>query len=644
MSRWHIGNSRQTARWLTLGVALAAFLVYRATLHPAFFPGESSRWVAIFLGIESFAKPQYLLWRLVGAAAAHLPLGILPDRMNLLSAVAGACCIALLFAIVRSVTLLLCFHATTLSARRRKHAGVLAGLVAGAALGTSVPFWLAATRCMPQTFELLLLLMMGWLLVRTATSGSEAYVALFGFLLGISVLEWDTGLRMSPLMLFLAWRALRMGQMCDARGYAALAGGVMTGVLAYLLVAWLGSQWGWLAPGSFISPLRGLVTMGKAQYTLVVRGGWRSDPRMLAVMFFAVLPWLATCALAIWRSDRSATSSSGLLSLVLAGTTMVAAIGVTISPWGVYRTASDSELPCTVYLLVALVAAHLAGNGCILAGGRCWPDMTNRRLRPPHGDDEIILSYADAAVGRLMFWFAAVLIAVMALVNAGEVRAWREPMASRVAVAVVQRVPQQSWLVSDVPVNRLIRLYARMAGRDVNLLNERTERISAGMLSRAQAKVSRHAAFAGLDQAALHNALATNAVTFVRTWMTIDPHVQDKLTVLSSASLWEESGLTAVPDAVLYRGARDRGAIDLDALLTSHEQVWQEIESLPPVGVRTPAWLRGQRAQLRQHLHDVGVRLAALLAGAGRGEEADAVIARMRRLREEPEAPWRESF
>lgn len=637
MTGWRLANSRWTARWLTLAVAIAAFAIYHATLHPSFFPGASSQWVALFLGIERYRPGQYLLWRKVGEIVSLLPFGSLPGRMNMLSALCGALSVALTFATIRTLLLLLAVHATTVSSRRRKHAATAAGLLAALALGGATPFWLASTRCLPQTFEILLLLAMGWLLIRTAVGCRELPLALFGILLGMSALEWDTGLRMLPLMLFLAWRAMRTGQLNDARGYAALSGGLLVGGLSYLWLTWLAGQQGGVAPGSFIAPLRGAITLAKANYKLVVHAGWSYDSRPLTVICFAILPWLAACALAIWRSEStSATSSSGLLSLALTGTTLIALIGVSISPWGAYRPVSENELPCTVYLLVAFVVGYLTGHGYLLAGGRLWSEKRPRRSPRREDEEEGGVSYPDAAVGRLMVLSMLVLTSVVALINAGEVRAWREPLSSKLAVAVITRLPPRTWLVADARFNTLIRLYARVARRRVSLVGNSGERAPESVVAMHQAVVSRDAAFAGLDLAPLHGALATNSAAFLHAWMSLDPKVEDKLMVLSHPDLWETAGLQSLPDVVAFRGTRNRAAAPLDALLAEHARFWDEIEALPPADMRMPAWLKGRRAEIRLHLARVGDSLAALLAAAGRSAEADAILERMRRLRDEP--------
>lgn len=252
------------------------------------------------------------------------------------------------------------------------------------------------------------------------------------------------------------------------------------------------------------------------------------------------------------------------------------------------------------------------------------------------------VSYPDAAAGRLMVFAMLVLTSVMGFVNAAEVRAWREPLSSKLALAVVERLPPRTWLVADARFNTLIRLYARMARRKVSLVANSREQAPDNVVDLHRAVVSRDSAFAGLDHAPLHAALATNSAAFVHSWMALDPKVEEKLMVISSPELWETADLKAVPEVVAFRGARPSAKPSLDDLLEEHRRFWDAIESLPPAAVRMPAWLKGRRAEVRLHLAKVGDSLAALFAAAGRSAEADAILERMRRLREEPRPLYRD--
>lgn len=634
-----MARSKRVARLLTLAVFVAALLVYRATLHPGVFPGESSRWTAVAMGIESHGQPNHLFWQLLAGFAARLPLGAPIFRLNMLPALCGALGVALLFAVVRSLLLIVAFTSTPLGARQRKRAAALAGAVAALALGASAPFWLAATRCLPQTFEVLLLLIMGWLLIMTATTCRETPLAAFGFLLGVSVLEWKGGLPAAPVMLFLAWRAMRMGLMADARGHVALISGVALGILAYLLLAWLGAQEGWVRQsGGFLAPLRDLIP-AKVPATEAAPGGRHGDLRLASTVCFALLPWLAACALSIWRSDRSLTSASGLLDLVLCGATAISLAGLTISPWGVCR-AHEDVLPCTAYLMVAMVAGYLAGDGALAAGGALWPQRRRRRRKTrPVADEETAGRHADAAAGRFLATAMLLLTLVAALLSHDEVRCWREPLAGRVAAEVTARLHPCGWLATDGSIDRLVRIHARLAGRRVKIVNEHEESVSEAMQEHARRVIGQDPAFEGLAHATLQQALATNTLAFLETWLRLDPAVERKLLVYNNPALWERADLAAVPAVVAYRGARERREIALDALLADHDRFWTEVERLPALGPRAPWWLKGLRAGLRAHLHDVGARLAGCFAENGRSTEATAILERMRELKEEPRPP-----
>ncbi len=639
-------NSIWMARWCAAVLAVGAFMLYRTTLHPGFAPGAPASMSAIVLGLQPAPDHQWLLWRLVGRMVSLLPYGSLSVRLNLMSAVFGAASVALLFALVRALLLIVAFRASILASVRRKHAGVVAGLVSALALGASVPFWLAATRSLPHTFEIFLILVCCWLLVRTAVSCHEMPLALAGGLIGLSMLEWQTGLILALPLCFFAWRAMGMGLLGDARGFVALFGGIALGLLLYLLLDWtagrlLGS--GDLVRGSFVSPLRSLVVNLKQLYGLTLRGGWRNDPRMLSVISFVVMPWLATVALAIWRTDDRASSSGGLLMLALAGTTLIALVGVTISPWGAYRVIGEQglpyrDLPCTVYLLVALVAGYLAGQGCLLARGRCWPEFKKRGRRMFDREEHDSGDVADSAVGRLAVWFTVLLCLTMAFINFDEVRSNREPLSRLLARKVVARMsPDRHWLVSGTPrLNTLVKLYAYESRHAIKTIDDSIENVTPAMLEHARRVIFDDPAFDGLDKTRLQSALATNAHVFLETWVALDRDAPRKLFVLTPDTFWAATGLRTLPEVVGYGGLRPEEQPDLERLLAEHEAFWDRVDRMPPAGMRAPAWMRGHRSMMRQQVHDVGARLAARFAEQGESDKADAILGRMRRLREEP--------
>ena len=82
---------------------------------------------ALFQERRLTLRTRFRIWSLVSSLLArHVPFGSLAARMNGLSACFGALSVALLFAIVRGLLLLLTFHVSPVPSNRRKTAAVLA--------------------------------------------------------------------------------------------------------------------------------------------------------------------------------------------------------------------------------------------------------------------------------------------------------------------------------------------------------------------------------------------------------------------------------------------------------------------------------------------------------------------------------------
>ncbi len=671
----HLG-SKLCARILACLVFGGALLAYKATLHPGFFPGESARQVAVALlrapntldvrstvsarkaaplvldrrrqvRVDEAAqdampdaamlqerrvtqRTRFRLWSLCSSLVARqFPFGTLSARMNGLSAFFGALCAALLFALVRSLLLLLTFHVSPVPSSRRKTAAAMAGLAAAVALGASVPFWVAATRCLPHTFELCLLVTAGYLMLLAVIRHREGLMMAAGFILGAGFLESEEGLWMAPLMLFFAARAVRTGGLGFMHGGVALFSGVTFGIMGYLILNWLGPHGG--EGSSFMLPFREM-TQTLHGMTGILSGGWLRNALSVVIVCFVVLPLLASVALVILGDNDLSGVSTTLLLLTLLGTTTIALTGGSISPWGVYRSSAALRLPCTLFLMAALIVGFLAGQGCLMAGGRLVPDVTRgSRRRPPEGEDP----GAESPFGRLIMGYLCVLLCATGAFNFREVLDWREPLSSQVAAETIRRLEGRRWVVADGMQGLLVRLHGRMTGTPVGLLQDD---VPGRMPPARQAEaILRDAAFDGLDADSVRQQLrGTNSVSFAQALLTLAPRAEEQVLVLGDPDLWCRAGRRPLPDVVGFRGLAGDARVDWDSLLRAHYDFWDRVEQLPPLGAYAPVWLRGQRAGLRQQLHRVGVGLADELALAGRMEDSKSVLNRANRIKDEP--------
>ena len=665
------------ARFHAFLAGVVFFGVYFATLNDGFFPGEAARQAsaalkmepgrsstqvrqveerasralsdnaaAVSLGIKenviSF-RTKYLLWRLAGSCVAELPFGSLPFRMNLFPAICGGLAALFAFAICRVLLLLLTFHVCPLSARLRKKAAMASAIAGTVTLCASAPFWIASTRFLPQAFETLLMLVAAWSLLCAAVSHREWPLVIFGGLLGLLVFETETNVFLLPLWIFFTVRAMIVGDLADERGWACLLVGLVMGVICYMGLA----QFMLAREGiSIFVPIKELITSTKVFRSLLLGGSLFEDQPRIVCLCFAIIPFLAAAAMAIWRSNEEAGSAGGFLLFVLACMVAVGCSSLQISPWGAYSNTDGALLPTTIYLMIAYVAAHLAGNGLLMAGGRFFSQSRGRRFGKKQrqyideeDDDGNVRAdeHRDYPIGRVLAAFVLALSFAMAAWNYRIVRDWRDPMADKISAAIVSRLPPCTWFSSASKLlNSHIRIHARMAGQRVSVIcTSDTE----NTLPRLAAAITRDDAFRGLATADLRGALvSTNTTLFISTWIALDPDIGKKL-MTADARDWEAASKPVVPAIAGYKTTDDESKIDWKAIAADHIAFCNELKALGPLGPHAPLWLRQDRAEIRQQTYGVGQKLVERLSAASQKELAREVLNAVESIREEPVAP-----
>ena len=666
-------SSTWKARLLALLTGVIFFGVYFATLNKGFFPGEAARQASVVLRLEPGGsstqfrqveerasnalsdnanavslsvrenvvvyRTKFLLWRLAGMAAAEIPVGDLSFRLNLFSAICGGLAAFLAFSICRVLLLFLSFHVCPLSGRLRKKAATVSAIAGTVALATSAPFWIAATRFLPQAFETMLILLAASLLLGAAVQHRAWLLLPFGILAGLLVFETETNVYLLPLWVFFAVRAMLVGDLMDARGCSCLLIGFVLGVIGYIGLAQF-----LLAPEgiSLFVPVKELLVSTKVFQSLLLGGSVFEDQSRIVCLCFAIIPFLAAAAMSIWRSNEDAGSSGGFLLFVLACVVAVGSSGIQISPWGAYANTDGARLPTTIYLMIAYVAAYLAGQGLLMAGGRFFAPgkgFHRKRRRQFAEDDEGDIrseEHRDYPVGRVLTAFVLLIVFAMAAWNYRTVTAWREPMADKVASALVERISPCTWFTSERGLmDPEIRLHARLAQKRLSVICTTAPGRTLPRLARA---ITRDEAFRGLATADLRGALiSTNTDLFLSTWIRIDPAIDRKL-MLANAGVWEAAAKPVIPALAGFKTTNDESSVDWRAIAADHLAFWQEIEAMGPLAPNAPLWLRQDRAALRRYVSDVGQKLATRLSDASLTDLAREVLAAAEKVREEPVA------
>lgn len=668
----HFITSKWKARITALLIGIVFCAVYYLTLNQGVFPGESARQVAIALRLEpgmthtqlrqveqhsirSFDnetkisslsirettvpyQTKNVLWRLAGRGLLSVPYKDTIFMLNLFPAVCGAFCAMLAFALCRTLLLFLSFHECPLSARLRKNAAFFSGIAGAAALCTSIPFWLASTRFLPQSFETMLILLTGWLLLSAVISHKVFPLFIFGVLLGAGLFETETGVYMFPIWIFFTVRGMLAGDLTDSRGWASLLVGFALGITAYLCLTQV-----LLAKESvpLMLPMKEMLATTKVFRSLLIGGSLFEDQAKVVGLCFGIIPFIAAVAMSIWSNNENASSSGGFLLFVLGCTVAIACSGIQVSPWGAYSNTNGAVLPTTIYMMNAYVAAYLVGQGLLMAGGRFFSPSRKscrRKYLQLSDDDEGNIrseEHRDYPVGRLLSAFILCIVFFLVPWNRNVVGDWADPMPDWIGkVFNSEHTLPCTWFVSgEDMLDSHIRIYSRFANRRLAVVSTADNEDTIARLSRA---LTRDPAFNGLPVAEMRNALvSTNSSLFFATWINTDTNIAQKL-ISAAPDDWLAASKVALPAVVGYKTVNNGATIDWPAVAADHIAFLKKMQEFPPLGKHAPAWLRQNRAEIRQYEFGIGRYLAGSLNDAKQTELARDVLALAEDIREEP--------
>lgn len=621
-------------------IVFAAFaFIYFSTLYRGFSPGFSAHSIATALGLESGAtrtqvrqielqgsgikgidfigdpkttsfrtvtgefRTRHLVWRsAVAFIARNVPFGELSFRMNALSAILGALAVMLAFALCRGLVLFINFHDSPVSSHGRKVSANAAATVAALSLGLCAPFWIASTRAAPFVFDAFLMVAMAWLLFSATISQRPRDLFIFGLLWGVSLFETDTGIFIAILMLAFAIRAMIVGAVMNLRSWCHLLVGMIVGAVGYITASaiLMGAS-----SAAVLMPVTELFSSIKVGVSLVAGGVFGDQPKLVAV-FFIILPFAATCALAMWRDAERNAAASGFLLFLLACTSAIALSKTPISPWGIYSALVSSYIPATAFVLAAATLSYLASAGAIMAKGNLVQSRKPRNIprRSAKADE-----FGEASVGRIIFWFAFFLAVGCGLFNWREIRDGQDNLIDTTAKEFAIRLGKHTWFASTTPeLDTLLRIHAWEDRRPIHIIAHGTSGVAA---SRLRSAIRRDEAFRKLDKDLLLDSLAsTNIDTFVTTWITIDPDVGRRL-VLDDPQPWIVAGRTPIPAAIGYVALEKDETPDWNAIVSSHVSFWQALSAADSVlGPAAPRHLRAARSELRSYVCAIGEYLA----------------------------------
>ncbi|MCK5850214.1 MAG: DUF2723 domain-containing protein, partial [Kiritimatiellae bacterium] len=533
---------------LCVVLGVAGFVLFYSTLSVGPFPGLSARLISESAGLYPRLTPNHPLWSGLGWLLARVPFGELSFRLNLFSALCGAVSLSLLYNIV-TTTVRVTIEKGIRDVLPSRVASRLAGISAVLFFAFCVPFWSACNRVSIASFDILLLLCLTRVFMVYAVSGKTIHALLFAFIYGVFTVEVSALIILSPVfglyLLILLWR----NEGFSVRSITAVVLSSFVGLLLYFLVAWIFF-------GSEGYGLRGYTNYWQVIWCLWRDQYWvltRSMPRQgwLIVIVVTVVPWL-TC---IGVAKRGLNSEKDWSYYALHAVMTALVICVLLEVEWLAKLLKGGVVPVTPYLLTASVYGYLVAYWFLLPMN--WHSYRSS-------------SDSRGGLGR---WLGLVIaipaLAVLLVVPFRNVERTDTRSAKGVnqyAEMIIDNLDGRTWLVTDGAIDDNLAIAGEKKGVEVQLVNLRGGRSSI-YLKYISSRLS---------NIRLKNALDIGIVPMLQDWIEMDDNIENVLAMLAGQYVWLNSGMTIVPNKMLFFATKDPEGLDLDALLARHEEFWKE--------------------------------------------------------------------
>lgn len=525
-----------------------SFVVYLITLSRHAFPGESARLIVQHLGIDPFPPMSHFLWTACVRVLAAIPIFDVVARLNLFSALCGATSVWLVYQVVAAIPHNRTYEEVEAHFPSQPVQG-LSGIVAASFFAFCGPFWVVSTRAHTASFDVLLLLAATLLLVRFNQTHRTVLLYALMLLYGLGTTEFATFIVMLPVfamaLVLVLWRA----EMLRAGVAARMLGCYAAGLIVYLAAAWIyttSPAYQWRA---FTSYFQVLFYMWREQYRTIrfslPQVGW------MLVFLTSVLPALIVVVFPKRATNRSAVWSSNFLHALLALLAILIVFNVPIAPWPLLHV---RPLLVTPYLITATWIGYLAGYWFIFFWQRSRFD--------PHGSTMV-----KAVARRVYIPSIAVLLVAAAAMNYSVANGRTSAATQHFTDYVLDRMNGKQWLISNGVLDDQYEISARAKGVDLNVLN--TAQGTASAYLRYVATLFQNPRLKSLSQVGLG--------PLMNEWLSNTPGIQDHVAVLAVPDFWNSSGLTPVPDHLVFVGATNTSSLNPRRFFEEQQAFWNRL-------------------------------------------------------------------
>ncbi len=603
--------------WLAaIGVSLVALVVYSLTLAGYVFPGESTSLFTQWMGMDALDAPKSPIWGAVVKAVGGMsyPASV-AVRMNLVSLVCGVLSAGFLCGLVGFFVRVSVRQEDTV--RLVGGASTLAGLVAGLVFVFSTTVWQTSTHLEYRLFDVFLALLAFTLFMpmRRWPRFLPAFAALLGVGAGLGLVESVIFVPLLPvLLLCLVVTAVKT----NWKFYLPVALFLVLTFVCYIVFARMVASSFLLLPEAKAA---GFETVGDVLvkniqgYTREMRL-WFGRPGWLFVFILSVMPFVA-CMFAAPRGLNNERTWSQYLFHVAMTICSILAFATPLAPESVLRATGVS--PVATSTLVAVSCGYLVAYWYLLARTPL-PIAEYDKLSPV-----LVLGRRMAPVALGIFLS---ITALGALVNAFSCSRDRGAYADICANAVVDRMGDRTWLVTDGMLDDHLRIAAASRGKELNLVCLQRDMDDA-YLKELAALVREKKLEAGRANLAL--SIQLGVLPFLQDWFMGDAKVASKAAIFGVPDFWYMAERQPVPECMFFGGVQNlKKDVDGAKALAEFKAFWAKMEgvlhaekrkgSREIIKAKDP--VDALRLQLRRHVGFIANNLGVVLQDLGMNKEA----------------------
>ncbi len=655
-------NRLRLSPWLVIRIFapitfIVPLAVYWLTLYRNIYPGIPAALTASATGVAQTVYLSNPIFSYVSRLIAELPYETLPVRLNLFSATCGAAAIALFYLLVaRIIFMLSCEdsggsmnalppemfgdgdedesdrHYGTSSAtgslsqnaaesipeevvmhnRRAAYSAILGAFGASAVLAFCGPFWFAATRLYPYTFDLMLLFLVVNLVI--SYDQKERIFSLLAavFLLAACSVESALFLIMAPVCVLFLYRSMKLSeQFTTGRVLLCIIAGLAGGALA---VAILWNAAGYClnieipAPRPILSVFT--TTMLNDATSWIPRFGWSR--------IFVLLLLPATLAFFVFSySFKIRKPLLFILQLLLVAMLTPSLLNMPFAPWGIARQISN--VPVYSYIIIAAII------GLMIAVWHLMREMYIEKL-----DDELdFYEYRDnpfvCKIGSVLCWPLLLLALYVPFRSYPDIDPNEGVFTNEVAKIVYQQLKDKKFVL-DIPfLKSELLLEAYGENRVLNLYS--TSTMKGGKLSHQDIEQIKMNPDFESFRSRLINAAEISPFSFLREWLALDPQAYTQIAVFSNPGTLCNFGYTAVPRGFFMELVPSGSELDTEQLIKEFTDFSSTMHPylFPEVGDNIRL-LGNHRSAYRWQLALTGNELAILLIERRQYEQAAALL------------------